>query len=79
MNPAHLTDGSFLKKSDDLSIEKVGGFSRDGGVARCNPLLKGTLDLGRFVAIPDNINVTLTSANLPITILTVSQSATQLQ
>ena len=35
-------------------------------------------DPGRFVANPDNINMTLTSANLSITILTVSQSATQL-
>ena len=72
-------NGSFLKKPSNFSIKNIGGFSRDAGVVSRNPLLRGTLDTGRFVAIPDNINATLTGANLPITILTVSQSATQLQ
>ena len=40
---------------------------------------KEPLGLGRPVAFPDNINATLTGANLPITVLTVSQSANQLQ
>ena len=79
MYPAHITDHSFLEKSGDFSIKNIGGFSRDGGVVSHNPLQRETLDPGRFVAIPDNINATLTGVNLPITVLIVSQSATQLQ
>ena len=76
---AQLTDGSFLEKPGNFSVKNIGGFSRDGGVASRNPLPRGTFDPGRLVAFPDNINVTLTGANLPITVLKVSQSATQLQ
>ena len=54
---AHLTDGSFLKKPSDLSIEDIGGFSRDGRIARSNPLPRSMFDPGRLVAFPDYINV----------------------
>ena len=65
MNPAHLIDFSFHEKS-------IGGFSGDGRVDSCNTLARDTFDPGRLVAFPDNDNVILTSANLPITVLTVS-------
>ena len=68
---AHFTDYFFLEKYGDFSIKNIGGFSGDGGVASHNPLPRGTFDPGRLVAFPD-INVILTRANLPITVLTVS-------
>ena len=79
IGPAHLTDGSFLEKLDHFSIKNIRGFSIDGGVVSCNLLPRGTFDPGGLIASLDDINAILTSTNLPITVLTVSQSATQLQ
>ena len=73
-------DGSFLEKPSDFSIEDIGGFSRDGRVARSNTLPSRSMFApSRFVTFPDYIIVTLTSANFPVIVFRVSQSATQLQ
>ena len=70
-------DGSFLEKSSDFSIENIGSFGRDGRVARSNPLPRSTFVPGRFVTFPDYINMLLTSANRPVTVLGIRYSATQ--
>ena len=74
----HLTNSSVLKKSSDLCIENIGGFVRDSWIARSNPLPRSIFVPGRLVAIPDYINMLLTSANCPVTVLGVRYSATQL-
>ena len=66
---AHLMNGSFLEKSSDFSIEYIRSFGRDSRVARSNPLPRSMFVPGRFVTFPDYINVLLTSANCPVTVL----------
>ena len=73
---AHLTDGSFLEKSNNFRFEYIGGFNRDGGAAWSNPLPRGTFVPGRFVTNPDYINANLTSTNSPVAVFRVRKSAT---
>ena len=59
----YLTNGSFLKKSSNFCIKNIGGFGRDGRVARSNPLPRSIFVPGRLVAFPDYINMLLISTN----------------
>ena len=69
---AHLMNGSFLEKPSNFFIKNIGGFGRDGRVVLSNPLLRSLFVPEWFVTIPEYINMPLTSANCPLTVLRLS-------
>ena len=75
---AHLANSTLLKESCDFNIENFGCFFRDDRITRSNPLPRSFPDPDRFVTSSDNVKAALVSSNSPVTVPTVSQSATQL-
>ena len=65
---ARPTEGRTTWPSN-FCVKNIIGFSRDGRIARSDPLPRSTFVPGRLVVFSDYINVPLTSINCPVTVL----------